>query len=155
MFLKLDGIIGESRDKTHKDEINVLAFSWGASNFVSGGGSGGGTGKVDFQDISFTTYTNAASTAVLLQLAQGRHIKSGILTLRKAGETPLEFIKIELSDCVISSYSSGGSSGEDIPTENFSLNFQKVEFTYTEQDPTGKAGEVHSMNWDLATNKGS
>jgi type VI secretion system secreted protein Hcp len=30
-FLKLDGIPGESKDKAHKGEIDVLAWSWGMS----------------------------------------------------------------------------------------------------------------------------
>ena len=29
MFMKIDDIKGESVDKTHKDEIDVLAWSWG------------------------------------------------------------------------------------------------------------------------------
>jgi type VI secretion system secreted protein Hcp len=156
MFLKLEGIDGESRDSKHKDEIDVLAFTWGASNFIdAAAGSGAGAGKVNFQDISFTTFVNAATSKLLFDLASGKSIASGILTLRKAGESPLEFLKIELTNCFVSSYSSGESSGEDRPTENFSLNFQKVHFTYTEQDLKGGPGTKHEMFWDLAANKGT
>jgi type VI secretion system secreted protein Hcp len=153
MFLKLDGIKGESNDSKHRDEIDVLAFSWGASNYGASASGGAGAGKVDFQDVSFTTFTNAATSSLLLKLAQGGVIKSGLLTLRKAAEVPVEFLKIELTNCFVSTYSSGASGGEDRPTENFSLTFQKVEFTYTEQDLKGSAGLTHSMSWDLATNK--
>jgi type VI secretion system secreted protein Hcp len=56
MFLKLDGIPGESRDSKHKGEIEIESFSWGASNSGSAAhGSGGGAGKVAMQDFSFVT----------------------------------------------------------------------------------------------------
>jgi len=31
MFLKIDGIQGESTDASHKDEINILSYTWGES----------------------------------------------------------------------------------------------------------------------------
>jgi type VI secretion system secreted protein Hcp len=44
MFMKIDGVTGESRDKTHGKEIDVLAWSWGMSQSGTariGGGAGG------------------------------------------------------------------------------------------------------------------
>lgn len=31
MFLKIDGIPGESTDARHRDEIDVLSYNWGES----------------------------------------------------------------------------------------------------------------------------
>ena len=39
MFLKLDGINGESKDEKHAKEIDLLAFSWGASQPTHAHGS--------------------------------------------------------------------------------------------------------------------
>ena len=97
MFIKLDGIKGESRDAKHKGEIDVLAWSWGLSN--SGTmhmGGGGGAGKANVQDISFTKYVDAGSADLQLSCANGKHLKWAKMVVRKAGETPLEYIIIEL-----------------------------------------------------------
>ena len=42
-FLKLDGIVGESKDAKHPGEIELESFSWGET--VSIGGSSGAGGR--------------------------------------------------------------------------------------------------------------
>ena len=131
MFLELDGVKGESSDKTHKGKIDILAWSWGVSNsgtFHQGGG--GGAGKANFQDLSVTKYIDAASATLMLYCSNGKHFKKGKLIVRKAGENPLEYVIIELENVLVSSYSTGGSGGEERLTENVSLNFQKIKVTY-------------------------
>src|SRR6266496_4769140 len=101
-FLKLDGIDGSSADRDHKDEIEVLSFSWGAvQEGDTGGGGGGGTGKVQLQDFHFTANFNKASPALFLSCASGKHIKQGVLTGRsdRLGGT---FYKVTFSDIIIS-----------------------------------------------------
>lgn len=153
MFLKIDDLVGESIDKTHKGEIQVLAFSFGATQSgTTHIGGGGGSGKVNFQDISFTKYIDKSTPLILQTVANGKHFKQATLTVRKAGEHPLEYLKIKLNEILVSSYSSGGSGGEDRLTENVTLNFAKIDLTYTPQksDGTGDVGVV--MNYDIAAN---
>jgi type VI secretion system secreted protein Hcp len=155
-FLKVDGIQGESKADKHKDEMDIESFSWGATQsgtFAAGGG--GGAGKVSMQDFHFTMYNNKASPKLMLACAQGDHIKSGILTCRKAGKDQQEFLKITMSDVLVSSFQTGGSSsGDSLPTDQCSLNFAKIEWEYKEQDATGKLmGSI--KNWfDLKSVKG-
>lgn len=153
MFIKLDGIKGEARDKTHKGEIDVLAWSWGLSN--SGTmhmGGGGGAGKANVQDISFTKYVDAGSADLQLSCANGKHLKSAKLVVRKAGETALEYIIIELGECLVTSVSTGGSGGEDRLTENVTLNFEEIHFTYWTQDDKGAKGESSEYKYNIAQN---
>jgi type VI secretion system secreted protein Hcp len=153
MFMKVDGIEGESRDKSHGKEIDVLAWSWGLSNSGSThSGGGAGVGKVNVQDISFTKYVDRASTELMLASCNGKHIKEAVLTVRKAGEQPLEYLIITMNDVLISSVSTGGSGGEDRLTENVTLNFGKVRVQYTEQDAKGGPGGNFKMGWDIAAN---
>lgn len=155
MFLKLDGIKGEAQDSKHKDQIDVLAWSWGVSQSASfHTGSGGGSGKANFQDISLTKFIDIGTTALMSACATGKHIKSGLLTVRKAGgKSPVEFIKITMTDCLISSVSTGGSGGEDRLTENISINFGKVKVEYTAQNRDGSpAGQV-GFNYNIEMNK--
>ena len=153
MFMKLDGIKGESRDKTHGGEIDVLAWSWGLSNsgtFHTGGG--GGAGKANVQDLSFTKYVDAGSADLQLSCANGKHIAKGTLVVRKAGEEPLEYIIIELSKILVSAVSTGGSGGEDRLVESVNLNFEEVHFTYWTQGEQGAKGESSEYKYNIAEN---
>ena len=151
-FLKLDGIPGESTDAKHKDEIDVLAFSWGVSHPKATGPGGGGAGKAVFEDLLVVARTSMASPKLWLACASGQHIKSAILTCRKPGKAPFEFLKITLTDVTISSYEIDGSD-EELPLDQVALAFAKVETVYTPQDPTGKAQPPVKAGWDVKQNK--
>jgi type VI secretion system secreted protein Hcp len=154
-FLKLDGIKGESADAKHKGEIDIMSFSWGASQTgIQATGGGGGAGKVHFEDMHFIKKTDASSPLLMLNCANGAHIKEGNFTVRKAGGTQLEYLKIKLTDILISSFKEhGSSSGGDIPTESVSLNFAKVEYQYQAQGADGKAqGGPILAGWDVKAN---
>lgn len=156
MFLKLDGIKGESTDSKHKDEIDVLAWSWGMSQTGSmHTGGGGGAGKVNVQDISFTKRMDASSPLLAARCAQGEHIKEALLTVRKAGTDQQEYVKLTLSDCLVSSISTGGSEGQDTLTENISLNFAKYKFEYWPQKSDGSLGGVVASGYNIKENKKS
>jgi type VI secretion system secreted protein Hcp len=154
MFLDIEGeIAGESQDKTHKDEIDVLAWSWGMSqsgSFHTGGG--GGAGKANFQDISVTKWIDKSSPVLMLYCANGDHFESAKLTVRKAGKDPLEYLTIEMKKVLITSVSTGGSGGEDKLTENVSLNFAEAKVVYKEQKPDGTEGAAPEFAWDIAAN---
>ena len=115
-------------------------------------GGGGGAGKVNVQDMSFTHWFDKASANLMLYCANGKHIPKATLVVRKAGENPLEYIKITMTDVLVTSVSTGGSGGEDRLTENVSLNFAKVKVEYQEQakDGTGQAGP--EFGWNIEEN---
>ena len=153
MFMKIDGVDGESKDKKHTKEIDVMSWSWGMSNSGSAHvGGGAGAGKVNVQDLTFTKYVDSASPKLMLACCNGKHYDTALLTVRKAGEKPVEYIKIKLTEVLITSVSTGGSGGEDRLTENVTLNFAKVHLDYTPQDDTGAAGTAIPMEWDIAAN---
>ena len=151
-FLKLDGIDGESQDAKHKGEIDVLGYSFGATNSGSGSFAGGsGAGKVQMQDFSFTMKTNKASPKLFLACSSGEHIKSAILTVRKAGKDQQEFLKITMSEVLVSSFQHQG--GDPMPNDQITLNFAKIEKEYKEQKPDGTLGGSVKTGWDLKQNK--
>ena len=154
MFIKIDGIDGESKDGTHKDEIDVLAWSWGMSQSATTHiGGGGGSGKVNVQDISFTKYVCKASPELMKACMSSRHINEATLVVRKAGDKPLEYMTIKINDIIVSSVSTGGSGGEDRLTENVTLNFSQVDYKYVEQTDTGAEGAKPDVKWDIAKNE--
>jgi len=154
MFLKLEGVDGESKDDSHKKEIDVLAWSWGASQSGTGHtGGGSGAGKVTVQDVSVTKYVDSASHLLLLDCCNGQHIKKGTLVVRKAGATPLEYIKLTMEDILVTHVSTGGSGGEDRLTETVTLNFSKFKYEYTPQKADGSGDGTKETGWDIAANK--
>lgn len=155
MFIKIGDIKGESTDKKHADKIDVLAWSWGMSNSgTTHQGGGGGAGKANVQDLSFTKYVDSASHALLLACSNGQHYGTANLIVRKAGGkgAPIEYIKIEMTEVLVTSVSTGGSGGEDRLTENVSLNFAKVKFEYTPQKADGTPDTTKEMVFNIAEN---
>jgi type VI secretion system secreted protein Hcp len=154
MFLKLEGVDGESKDDSHKKEIDVLSWSWGAAQSGTGHvGGGSGAGKVSVQDLSVTKYVDSASHLLLLDCCNGQHIKKGTLVVRKAGATPLEYIKLTMEDIIVSNVHTGGSGGEDRLTETITLNFSKFKYEYTPQKADGSGDGTKETGWDIAANK--
>ncbi len=153
MFLKLEGIDGEAVDKTHADEIDLLAWSWGMSQSgTTHVGKGGGAGKVNVQNISITKYVDKASPILMKHISEGKHIAEATLTVRKAGETPLEYIIITMTDVMITSLSTGGSGGEDRLTENIELNFAEFKTVYVPQATDGSGGAEVEFAFNIAEN---
>jgi type VI secretion system secreted protein Hcp len=153
MFIKIGDVKGESKDSKHGGEIDVLAWSWGLSNSGTAHvGTGAGAGKVNVQDISFTHYIDKASPSLMLACCNGKHFPEATLTVRKAGEQPVEYVTMKLTDLLITSISTGGSGGEDRLTENVTLNFAKFEFQYLPQEKDGKAGDPIPVGWNIAEN---
>jgi type VI secretion system secreted protein Hcp len=154
MFLKLDGVKGESKDEAHKQEIDVLAWSWGMSNNGSAHqGAGAGSGKVSVRDITLTKYVDSSSPKIMLSCCDGEHFDTAKLTVRKAGgKAPVEYIVIKMEEVLISSVSTGGSGAEDRLTENVNLNFAKVSLDCTPQGDKGEKGTAIPFSWNIAAN---
>ena len=153
MFMKIDTVDGEAQDAKHKKEIDVLSWSWGISNSGSAhNGSGAGAGKANVHDLTFTKWVDTATPKLALACCSGKHFKDATLVIRKAGEKPVEYVKIKMETVFISSVSTGGSGGQDRLTENITLNFSKVNLDYVPQDDKGTAGTPIPMSWDIASN---
>ena len=155
IFLKIEGIEGESQDHKHKGEIDLLSYSWGASQAgTMQFGGGGGAGKVSMQDFQFTMLINKSSPKLMLACADGTHFKKATMTARKAGKDQQEFVKINFTDIIISSYqTSAHGGGGEIPMESISFNYTKVEWEYKEQKPDGTLGGTVRAGWDVKSNK--
>jgi type VI secretion system secreted protein Hcp len=155
---------GESQDSKHKGWIDILSFSWGATNVgTSHVGGGSGAGKVNMQDFHFRMHVNKASPKLVLACAKGQHIKSAILVCRKAGGEQQEYLKYTFSDLLVSSFSATGASGaftssggspagldqSPVPSEEITLNYSKLEYEYHEQMPDGTLGGAVKTSCDV------
>ncbi len=153
VFIKIGDVKGESKDAAHKEEIDVLAWSWGMTQAgYSHVGGGGGTGKVSVQDLSFTKYVDKATPPLIQFCCSGKHFPEAKLTVRKAGDQPVEYLKLTMADLIVSSVSEGGTGGEERLTENVTLNFAKFKLEYTMQEASGAAGATIPVGWNIEEN---
>jgi len=149
MFLKIDGIEGDARDSKHRGEIEILSFSWGAVHTGSNTG-GGGAGKTVPQDFSIMKALDKATPKLFERMCEGSHIPEVNVSVGSAsvkGEQ-VEFLKIKLSDVLISSYSTGGSGGA-IPTETLSFNFRGVDISTAD-----RKGNFQSISCNFGSSGG-
>jgi type VI secretion system secreted protein Hcp len=153
IFAKIGDIKGESLDDKHKDEIEVLSFSWGVTNpAVLSGGGGGGAGKATFHDLSIVHNLDKASPLLLRACATGMHIKDAVITHRKAGKGQQEYLIVKLNDVVITGVTHGGSPGQAI-SENVTLAFAKVDLEYKPQKADGSLDAGIHFKYDIKSNK--
>jgi type VI secretion system secreted protein Hcp len=153
-FLKIEGVEGEATDEKHKGEIDVESWSWGETQSgTSAAGGGGGAGKVSMQDFHFVMRLNKASPKLMLACATGDHLKSATLVCRKAGGDQQEYMKIVMTDVLVSSYQTGGSTGDVVPVDQISLNFSKIEYEYKPQKADGSLDSPVKTGYDLKLNK--
>jgi len=151
-FLKIDGIPGESQDSKHKDEIELVSFSWGLTHAVAGPavGVGAGAGRAQFKDFQVVMHVSKASPQLFLASASAKHIKEANLSIRKAGKAQVEYLKIKLTDLIVSSFEESGAG--DTPLETVAFNFRQINLSYSQQQQTGALNAAVEASWDLSQN---
>jgi len=152
-FLKIDGIEGEAQDTKHKNEIQLVSWSFGETNHGKANvGLGMGAGKVQMGDFHFVMRSNKASPKLFLACADGEHIKKAVLTCRKAGKDQQDYLKWTFSDLLVSSYQTGGSEhGDVVPLDQISINFTEAQIDYKEQKADGTLGGAVSTKYNVKT----
>jgi type VI secretion system secreted protein Hcp len=152
MFLKIDGIDGESLDDKHRNEIHIHSYHFGAQNTGAGLSNGAiAVGKV--QDIHFTKHVDKSSPNLFINCCSGKSIPTAVLTVRKAGEKPQEYMIVTLSDVIVSSYDHKGGDSDELPVENVSLTFSKIKYEYKPQAADGTLGATVTKTFDLKANR--
>ena len=154
IFAKIGDIKGESLDSKHKDEIEVLSFSWGLTNGASiGAGGGAGAGKATFQDLTIVHTIDKASPLLMKACATGQHLKEATITHRKAGKGQQEFLIVKMNDVIVTAMADADSS-DGGSMETVSLAFAKIDVEYRPQKADGSLDAGIHFKYDLKTHKG-
>ena len=153
IFAKIGDVKGESLDSKHKDEIEVLSWSWGVSGgSTSAVGGGAGAGKVKFQDFNFTHQIDKSSPLLLRACATGEHIKEATITVRKAGKGQQEYLIIKMNDVIVTGVSL--SDTDQAPSaELVALQFAKIALEYKPQKADGSLDAAIHFKYDIKANK--
>jgi type VI secretion system secreted protein Hcp len=145
IFAKIGDIKGESLDAKHKDEIEVLSFSWGVTNTgATAAGGGGGAGKATFQDLSIVHKIDKASPLLMQACATGTHLK--------AGKDQQDYLIVKMNDIIITGVTDGDASGQG-GSETISLAFAKIDLEYKPQKADGSLDAGIHFKYDLKANK--
>lgn len=153
IFLKIEGVQGESKDQHHPNEIEIISWNWEISQDSSMHiGSGGGVGKATVHDLEFEHYVDRASPTLRIRALSGRHIKQAILTMRKAGGTPLEYSTITMTDVLITGIRTVCSQCDSNAVERVRLSFAKFREEYHIQRADGGSEGTVSGGFDIKGN---
>ncbi|MFD1200020.1 Hcp family type VI secretion system effector [Brucella gallinifaecis] len=156
MYMKVDGASGESKDKNHEGWIDILSFSWGASQPGNMGvGGGGGAGKVCFSDLQVNALIDKSTPALLKHCASGKHLLKIELSVCKAGGTQVEYVKITLEDVLVTAVQYTGIDKEATVGITYSFQAAKVTQQYWEQSAQGGKGAESEAKWNIKTNSES
>jgi type VI secretion system secreted protein Hcp len=149
VFLKLGDIKGESTAVGHEGEIEILSWSWGASNPATIGTTSGGlsAGRVAIADLSLMKLLDSATPKLFELVTRGTHTPKAVLIVRKEGDRPFDYLRITLEDVLVSSLQVSGAT--ERPSESVSLSFAKVLVEYRSQSSSGSGSTWIPASWDL------
>jgi type VI secretion system secreted protein Hcp len=152
-FLTIDGIKGESTDSKHAGAIDIMSFSFGVTNSGSTSiGGGSGAGRASFSSFKFNKLYDATSPALFEGTATGEHFKSATFAFRRSGADQAEFLKIKLSDVLVTGYQQGGTKEPPL-LEGVELDASKIDIEYKPQRADGSLGSSIRSSYDLKANK--
>ena len=152
-FLKIDEIPGESRDARHAGEIDVESWSWGESTpSTAAPGTGSVSGHVQMRELNVTARFSRASPKLLLACAAGQHVRSAVLSGRRPGAAPSDFLVISLSDVLVASYDVTSRELGAGVIDRVSLHFAKIGVEYRPQAADGTVGPPVKVGWDVLQN---
>jgi type VI secretion system secreted protein Hcp len=155
-FIQIDDIEGESADAGHAGWIEVLDYDLSVGQRASStAGSAGGASveRSDFSDFGFSKRMDLATPQLALACASGTHIDTITIDLCRAGKDKVRFMQYKLSNCLVSAFCSTSDDGE-LPVDNVTINYGKVELCYTRQNRAGGGAAGNSAaGWDLQRNR--
>ena len=156
IFLKVEGVTGESTDSNHKEWTRVHSFSWGATQPGSmANGGGGGVGKVSINDLQVTALIDKATSALEKYCYTGQHVGKVELSLCKAaGEAgQIEYSKVTLEQVLITSVQMQADSSSESVYVQYSFQAGKVQHQYWVQTDKGGKGAESSVAYNVKENK--
>ncbi len=157
-YIKFDGVEGEAQEKDHKGWSDLASFGQGLHQ--PGGGATGATrrrGDVIMDDISCSKELDKASPKIAESICKGKvYPKVEIHLTASVSDAGREtYYSYELKNVLVTSYNIGGAGqSEEVPMEDFSLNYEEIKVTYQEFDSKGKSKGKLEYTWKVEEGEG-
>jgi type VI secretion system secreted protein Hcp len=145
MFLKLNGIKGESQDDKHKGDIDIESFAFGSeAPVVSARGTGAGAGKVTISTFQIVSKVNKATPKLEQDLATGKIIHGGeVDVVHRSAKGDAQVASYKVTDLALKSISIKGEKATVLGS------FKAVNITL------GSGQNTVSAKWNKVQNTGS
>jgi type VI secretion system secreted protein Hcp len=153
VYLKLDGIDGESQDQDHDKHIEVMSWSWGVDNPANFSiGQGGQATQAHIGSINIQKVMDKSSVTLFKNSTTGKHIASGTLSCMKLdGDTRVEYFKVDFTNLIVSSVQWSGGGQEQATNEHVALVFEEFKQKFKLQEDTGGAGGATDFGFNVQT----
>ena len=150
-YMKLGDIKGESTDQDHKDWINLLSMSHVIEKTTSNTGTARQRGSTTFGDIVVVKEIDKSTPKLQESIAKGERLATAVIDFtRSDGEGQQTYLTYELKNVIITSYAfKGDASGDPLPTDQVSFNFEEIKVTYYPQNRDGTSGAPVSYSWKV------
>ncbi len=143
-FLKIDGIAGESNDRTHRDWIDVGSFYWGITrNATVGSGSGG---AAIGSPLSWTQLLDSSVPKLFSGVATGKHFRDATLEVQSEGSTPNVFFRMEFDNLVLTALKLSGT--DDVSVAGAFV-YSSLTMTYWDYED-GRLRSTTTGTWDFS-----
>ena len=156
MFMKVDGVTGESADAQHKGWTDIQSFTWGASQpGAMASGSGGNAGKASFNDLVVAAYMDKGAPSIIKNCANGKHLSSVEISACKTGGTQVEFMRVTLQEVLVTSAQVAGIDPGDVADRlmmHYGFQAAKVKKQYWQQNDNGGKGAEVTVGWNIKEN---
>jgi len=163
MFLKVEGVEGDSTDAAHEKWIEVVSLSHGISQearlaSITGGHAGhpgSSPSRCDLRDFSVTKRLDRASIPLVCKILTAEVIPEITLEICRATGDKTTFMKVVLKSSFVASIALNGSaSAEDpLPIEEVTFRYGEIEWTYTETSPSGEPGVAFEAYYSVMENQ--
>jgi len=157
VFVKYEGIDGESSDSGHAGWMDVEAISWGVGRQINSNSSTQGdreSSNAVITDLQITRYMDSATPKIFIEscCGTGKEVKIHLTKTGKGSGADV-FMEYTLKNALISNYTVAAHSQEtNRPTETITISFVDVEVKYTPYDEDGNAQAAIAVGYDTATN---
>ena len=142
-------LAGEATAKGFEGAIEILSFSFGASNSTNPIGGSAGSGKAVLSEFNVMKKTDIASCTFFNNCCIGKHFDKAKVSFRKAGGDQVVYLTYDFEKVFVTSIQwSGSTGGDDVPTESASFAYKKVTITYNSQTDAGEAAGPQVGSWD-------
>ncbi|WEK54129.1 MAG: type VI secretion system tube protein Hcp [Candidatus Cohnella colombiensis] len=150
VYLKLDGICGESKAVRYANWIELSGVEFNVSNSFSAtaSGAGGATGKAEMDQFVISKAYDCSSIPLMMDSLSGKHIKNGQLVfVRPSSDQSIPVLKIDLDNVTIVNYQFS------MMNETVSFQVGSIQFSYTAQDDKGGKKLPIQGGWDFIANQ--
>lgn len=151
-YIQMPNIDGESAEQNHDKWVYVESVSLPIHRSIQEAATGvqRSNGETALGDIVVVKTWDSSTPSLAQACANGKYMDEVLIHLcSMINEQNVVNLELKLKDVIISSYSFHGTGSQDpVPTEEITLNYTAVEWTYKKFDTMGNEAGNFPASYD-------